>query len=89
MAKKQAKKVVKAKAPKVLIAPMTKAEYLAIASGKKKAETVGQWIRAQLLKGQLETADIVEKVKKAFKGSKTKPSDVYWNASQLRKAGLL
>jgi hypothetical protein len=72
---------------KVLIAPMTKAEYLKIAK-TGKAETVGQMIRAKLIEGKLATDEIIAKVKKAFKGTKTKASDVYWNACQLRKAGF-
>ncbi len=75
------------KVKKVLIAKMSKQEYAKIAKSGK-AETVGQFIRAMLLQGKLETAKIVEKAKKAFKGSKTKPSDVYWNACQLKKAGF-
>ena len=81
------KKQVKAKSKKVLIAKQSKSEYLAIAKSGK-AETVGQLIRALLVQGRLETAEIVGKAKKSFKGTKTKASDVYWNASQLRKNGF-
>lgn len=84
MSKKQApKKATK----KNLIAKQSKTDYLKIAKSGK-AETVGQMIRALLVQGKLETAEIVEKAKKSFKGTKTKPSDVYWNASQLRKQGF-
>lgn len=82
------KKQVKApKAKKVLIAKMSKQDYLTVAK-TGKAENVGQMIRAFLVQGKLETDAIIAKVKKAFKGTKTKASDVYWNASQLRKTGL-
>ena len=76
------------KKSKQLIAKMSKQDYAKIAKSGK-AETVGQFIRALLVQGKMETAQIVEKARKSFKGSKTKPSDVYWNASQLRKQGLL
>lgn len=89
MSKKSSKKVVAKKAPKVLIAEMSKADYAKIAAGKQKPATVGQFIRAKLLEGKLETDKIIAAVKKSFKQSKTKASDIYWNASQLRKTGLL
>lgn len=82
------KKQAKVKKAKVLIAEMSKSEYATIAK-TGKAKTVGQLIRALLLTGKVETDKIIERARKAFKGSKTKASDVYWNASQLRKAGLL
>ena len=86
---KQVKKSVKAvkAAKKVLIAKQSKQDYLTIAKSGK-AETVGQMIRAFLVQGKLETDEIISRVKKAFKGTKTKASDVYWNASQLRKGGF-
>ncbi len=87
MSKKQVKTVKPAKAKKVLIAKMSKQDYLKLAT-TGKAETVGQAIRAFLVQGKLDTDEIVSRVKKAFKGTKTKASDVYWNASQLRKSGF-
>lgn len=81
------KKVAKVKKVKNLIAKSSKADYAAIAKSGK-ADTSGALIRARLIEGKREVAEIVKEVLKKFKGHTTKASDVYWNACQLRKQGF-
>jgi hypothetical protein len=90
--KKSVKKSKKSNgAKKLSFTKQTPAYYKAIASaiGKGKVpETSGELIRARLVEGKLDADAIVTEVKRRFKGSTTKKSDVYWQRGRLKKEGI-
>jgi hypothetical protein len=81
-------KAKKAKAKKVVKTngKLTRAEVMNAA--KSKDRTAGEFIRARILEGKLETSAIADACRKAFKGSKATSSDVYWNRNYLKQHGI-
>jgi len=86
MAKAKAKKGKKAGNGAVKV-KKDKAYYLKCTSGTPPKAS-GDFIRGRILQGKMSAEDIATEVRKKFKGHSTKPSDVYWNRGQLKKAGI-
>lgn len=88
MAKAKAKKakVKKAKSMGARFEKRTTKFYADAAKGK--IESAGLLIRVRLVQGKLMPDQIVAEVKKRFKGSTCKKSDVYWNRGRLKAEGI-
>lgn len=87
MKKEEGKKPARVKVTKANAKSHYAGVIRAIGSGKLPA-TSGEFIRAKLVQGKLDTNGIVAEVKKRYKGSKVAPSDVYWNRGRLKREGI-
>jgi len=57
-------------------------------AAKATDRTAGEFIRAKILEGKLDTKAIADACRKAFKGSKATAADVYWNRNYLKQHGI-
>jgi hypothetical protein len=86
---KKAKSKSKAKAKRVFAFEKRTPEfYKKMLKNIGDIESSGELIRARVVEGKMTPDQIVAEVKKRFKGSTTKRSDVYWNRARLKAEGI-
>lgn len=83
-----AKKVKQAKKAKRVFEKRTPDFYKKLLKNVGGIESSGELIRARVVEGKMTLDQIIAEVKKRFKGSTAKKSDVYWNRARLKAEGI-